>query len=613
MAFTTENRTVSDIFQRAARYIVPRYQRDYVWTVVNWKELWTDLRFTLDNQGSIPWSHFLGTIVLNHKSNNEDGLIVYEIIDGQQRLMTLYIILTCIYRNYRRIGTEDANHLAQYIYESFLTSLSRDNNREPVINNSLYDYSIKELVDKSMHSENIPDNNKLIKVFSYFDNLLQDKNFSYISDFLDKVLSVNIVEIISGEDEEIYNIFEVLNARGQKLRQIDLLKNHIMKYVQPRAGSFIDEAERKWRVILDNANILNDPDYMIHHFAKCYIDKNAENKDSVYRLIKDEIDIQELGVFLDKLYEFSERYKELVSGLEHNSLTKYFKIKNNQQVRSLIVAIYVLLNQNIIDNSLANDAILQIRNFFFNFNVTRQTSNQTDSLISSASYNIYHCKTETHFKFILTDLLLKCKEYIQGYDLSQVFTTNRTFQYSNVDHSLRRNAKLVRFILENVYNLVQIDNCISIDEMTIEHLISDNGHEPSIFLWNLTLTSEVLNNSLGNRPIEEKISILKNQSSIRANQMLDLYMEDQGFNFDRRRHDLLDDLFNHVFVLKPNIFHLTSEDVERFNYIESVLKEANELDLLNLLYKHGKNLKHKLTNCLEYENLLRIYTDLFDE
>lgn len=70
--------------------------------------------------------------------------------------------------------------------------------------------------------------------------------------------------------------------------------------------------------------------------------------------------------------------------------------------------------------------------------------------------------------------------------------------------------------------------------------------------------------------------------------MLDLYMEDQGFNFDRRRHDLLDDLFNHVFVLKPNIFHLTSEDVERFNYIESVLKEANELDLLNLLYKHGK-------------------------
>ena len=95
--------------------------------------------------------------------------------------------------------------------------------------------------------------------------------------------------------------------------------------------------------------------------------------------------------------------------------------------------------------------------------------------------------------------------------------------------------------------------------------------------------------------------------------MLDLYMEDQDFNFDRRRRDLLDNIFNHVFVLEPNIFHLTSDDVEKFNHIESVLKEANELDLLNLLYKYGKNLKQKLINCPEYENLLRVYTDLFDE
>lgn len=42
------------------------------------------------------------------------------------------------------------------------------------------------------------------------------------------------MEIVSGQEEEIYNIFEVLNARGQKLKQIELLKNHIMKYVQPR-------------------------------------------------------------------------------------------------------------------------------------------------------------------------------------------------------------------------------------------------------------------------------------------------------------------------------------------------------------------------------------------
>lgn len=31
MSFNTENRTIKDIFQRAAEYKVPRYQRTYVW------------------------------------------------------------------------------------------------------------------------------------------------------------------------------------------------------------------------------------------------------------------------------------------------------------------------------------------------------------------------------------------------------------------------------------------------------------------------------------------------------------------------------------------------------------------------------------------------------
>ena len=43
MAFTTENRKIENIFQRAAIYSVPRYQRDYVWKEVNWKELWLSL------------------------------------------------------------------------------------------------------------------------------------------------------------------------------------------------------------------------------------------------------------------------------------------------------------------------------------------------------------------------------------------------------------------------------------------------------------------------------------------------------------------------------------------------------------------------------------------
>lgn len=390
MAFTTENRNVSDIFQRSAKYKVPRYQRDYVWNRVNWKELWNDLTFTIKSIGQgIPWSHFLGTIVLNKSERKQKNLEIYEVIDGQQRLTTIYVLLIVLFKNFNRINSDSARQRAKYIYETYLTSLNNEAERELVIDNENYNMNLKEFIDFGTNSEAIiSSDNSLLLLFRYFDNLLIDKEFEYLEIVLDKLTSVNIVEIISGEDEEIYNIFEVLNARGQKLRQIDLLKNHIMKYVQPREDSFIDQARRKWSQIMDNVSNLTDPDILIQHFAKCYIEKKAENQHSVYRLIKDEIEIDNLGKFLNDLLEFSEIYKKLVTDSNDNSVLKYFKIKNNSQIRSLICAIYTLQNRNIISADIVDEVLKQIRNFFFIFNVTRQTSNKTDKLISNISYQV---------------------------------------------------------------------------------------------------------------------------------------------------------------------------------------------------------------------------------
>ena len=139
MAFTTENRNVSDIFQRSAKYKVPRYQRDYVWNRVNWKELWNDLTFTIKSIGQgIPWSHFLGTIVLNKSERKQKNLEIYEVIDGQQRLTTIYVLLIVLFKNFNRINSDSARQRAKYIYETYLTSLNNEAERELVIDNENY-------------------------------------------------------------------------------------------------------------------------------------------------------------------------------------------------------------------------------------------------------------------------------------------------------------------------------------------------------------------------------------------------------------------------------------------------------------------------------------------
>lgn len=596
VAFTTENRKVSDIFQRSAIYRVPRYQRDYVWKEVNWKELWIDLQFTLENENEIQWSHFLGTIVLNKSNNSESGLEVYEIIDGQQRLLTLYILMIVIYKSFKNQSTNEESNINNYIYYTFLTSLTKESEKKVMIDNELYNTDIQELIDAATDNKMVSRENKLYNVFMYFDSYLKGKNYSYLDKFLNKLLSVNIVEITSDEDEEIYNIFEVLNARGQKLKQIELLKNHIMKYVQPRNIEFIDRAKVKWMKIQNNIDHLSDPDVIIQHFAKCYIEKNAENRNSIYRLIKEEIKIEDLSEFLDALESFSVVYKEISSNDSKDSVIRYFDIKRNQQIRSLLCAIYVLNSEGIINDYVKEKALLQLRNFFFIFNTTQQTSNRTDKIISSISFKIYNCKYENEFKILFSEFMYELETYILNKDYKVMFETNQSFKYSNKDKTLKRNSRLVKYILELICDMDQKDTKLDYNALTIEHLISDNGSISNASIWNLTLTSEDINSEkLKNKAVNEKVKILKENSSIRLNLALDKYIENEEFNFDKRKVDIINAIYDDIFTFDKTIFGINNNDIKKYRYRYDLLKnKTKDFELLEILKKYGINFEIKI-------------------
>lgn len=107
MSFKTENRKISNIYEGQKVYCVPRYQRNYVWNKTNWSELLADIKFTIsDEDNKINWSHFFGTIVLNRKNNSNLGNEEFEIIDGQQRLTTIFVIFISILAKLFALGEE---------------------------------------------------------------------------------------------------------------------------------------------------------------------------------------------------------------------------------------------------------------------------------------------------------------------------------------------------------------------------------------------------------------------------------------------------------------------------------------------------------------------------
>ncbi len=91
---------IAGLFDRPQRYLVPLFQRSYVWKEeTQWQPLWDDLvtQFDAIHAGTAKnrkeRKHFLGTLVLSQMRKVPRQLAGYLIIDGQQRLTTIQIML----------------------------------------------------------------------------------------------------------------------------------------------------------------------------------------------------------------------------------------------------------------------------------------------------------------------------------------------------------------------------------------------------------------------------------------------------------------------------------------------------------------------------------------
>ncbi|MCX6162895.1 MAG: DUF262 domain-containing protein, partial [Ignavibacteriae bacterium] len=82
------------------KYVIPIYQRNYAWSEPEVTQLIQDIvDFSKKESNS---NYYIGTLVVfNRKEANN---IVFETIDGQQRLTTLIILLSAIKNNYKNIS-----------------------------------------------------------------------------------------------------------------------------------------------------------------------------------------------------------------------------------------------------------------------------------------------------------------------------------------------------------------------------------------------------------------------------------------------------------------------------------------------------------------------------
>lgn len=113
--------TATELFEGRKHYVIPAYQRPYVWNEEDqWAPLWDDIvRVSESHVRSSPKqfaSHFLGAVVFELINAGSAAITELDVIDGQQRLTTLQLLLDAVQEVLATNGhAEEAERLEELI------------------------------------------------------------------------------------------------------------------------------------------------------------------------------------------------------------------------------------------------------------------------------------------------------------------------------------------------------------------------------------------------------------------------------------------------------------------------------------------------------------------
>lgn len=264
-----DTHTVQQLFERDVRYLVPLYQRPYVWDESHqWEPLWADISAMLEHQeggGSAGlWSHFLGAIVLDQEQTPPGEIPRFTVIDGQQRLTTLQILLAAAARTLADAGaTNDAELLRELTMNNPRKAEGSKRLKVWPTNANRASFSAV-LSSDGPPSGHVNDPNNLIdEAFAYFGErvagYLAGSERAAAAGSRSELLRITlcdllkVVSITLEADDNAQVIFETLNARGTPLLALDLVKNAVFAQLS-REGADTDAIyEQIWKPQLDQS------------------------------------------------------------------------------------------------------------------------------------------------------------------------------------------------------------------------------------------------------------------------------------------------------------------------------------------------------------------------
>jgi hypothetical protein len=511
-------------------YVVPDFQREFVWERAQVEKLLQDVHDEFyDEEGQLIKGpeYFLGSIVV---CRAEDG--TFNLIDGQQRMTTIYLVLCAIRDLLRELKETDNSTLMSQIAFASIDEVGDEVFRHRL--DLQYDDSkgiLKMIVDEP---DKIDTTNLTTTSVKRIHTAYQDiYEFLRVNcDFSPKKLKlfyatftkrVKLIRIITPTLTNALKVFETINDRGVGLNAMDLLKNLLF---MKTTSSEYPTLKQRWEdliKILDGCG--EKPLRFLRYFIMAHFEMDTKKplrEDEIYGWFTKNSKVAGLDTapleFLKNLIQCASAWANFLGAKDVSGAINPY-LKNLTLLSGAARQHFVLLLAGRhLNPSSFSKLCRAIENLFFCYIITREPTRTFERNFAIWSSGLRKVKMETELdRFIEKRFTSDLRRRRAAFDFAfQELTQSRIQQY-RMRYIL---AKLTQYIEQNAWNNPahsSLDQYIA-STVEVEHILpqhpkaevlenfdkKDQYDDYVEMLGNLTLLEKTINTSVSNELFEQK-------------------------------------------------------------------------------------------------------------
>lgn len=495
-----DKRSVKQLLEtgKNKKFVIPEYQRPYAWSDEQIQVLFDDLsEYTHNTNDDDESTYFLGTIVSYENENHEQ-----EIIDGQQRITTLFLLLRAIYTKLEKSGSEAdflKSQIVPTIWKQNPTTGEVDFDKILITSRVMGDEGNQEFANILITGQSDEkSNNNYAKNYRLLQQLVDEYAaeqpldfYSFISNILNRAI---LLPITADTQDTALTIFSTLNDRGLALSDADIFKAKIYNHLdQIGKKNFIE----RWQQLDEEASNAGESIQKLFYYYMFYLRaKENDRKTTTPGIRKYYAKNNFERLYSDDIMENLNTILNLWIVINNRNAVDNEKWSENQEIKQIL------------------DALTSYPNEFWKYPVVIYYLHyhQNDTFEDEFLLFVKRLLAVLSARYIVTPTINAVKTGILNLNAEIIKSPQPKFDFSKVDEkelsdkikNAHRNT--VRMILKIIAYQHQAD--LLPEKWEIEHILPQKW-QSSYFSTSTDSEVKELVEHIGNKiPFEKKLNII---------------------------------------------------------------------------------------------------------